>query len=490
MSTRRWCRRSGRKTQYALALTAALIALAGLACGQNGDTSADATLARTISVLEGLIQEELDAGVPSISLALMVGDEVVWSGAYGYANVGLKAAATTESLYNTASTLKPVTATAVLTLVEHGKLRLDDPVNLYLGEHPVMDDPENSVTVRSLLDHTSGLSDDLGQTMASVLERRRPQAVGLHEVPATMRSRWPVGDEWRYNNSAYAVAGLLIEKLSGMSYEEYIVAHVLAPLGITAARPVNPDAAMAEMMAFPYLEDTDGSFRPVARTRTDLYPAGDAWVRPQDMIRFLGAHLNEGVFEGERILSGELVEEAHRANMEDYGLGWWTREDEQGHRLIQHGGMGHGYSVTMIGDKDARVGVYAMANASTQANYRVADAAVKLLRGEEYAGPAERVAVALDPAQWDRLTGMYWYDEFESRVEVTAEDDRLLLEYLDLNPGSQLVFHPESDTRFFQRKSFDLELEFREGDAGEIEGFRMRQFFLDYGFFERLPDSR
>ena len=490
MSNRGWCRRSGRKTRYALAPTATLIALAGLACGQNGDTSADATLAHTISVLEGLIQEELDAGVPSISLSLLVGDEVVWSGAYGYANVGLKAPATTESLYNTASTLKPVTATAVLTLVEQGRLGLDDPVNRYLGEHPVMDDPPNSVTVRSLLDHTSGLSDELGQTMTSVLDRRRPQPVGLQEIPATMKTRWPVGERWRYNNSAYAVAGLLIEKLSGMSYEEFIVTRVLAPLGVAAAHPVNPDAAMAEMMAFPYLEDPDGSFRPAAGSQTDLYPAGDAWVRPQDMIRFLGAHLNEGVFEGERILSGELVEEAHRANMEDYGLGWWTRVDEKGHRLILHGGMGYGYSVTMIGDKDARVGVYAMANASTQANYRVADAAVKLLRGEEYAGPAERVAVSLEPAQWDRLTGMYWYDDFDSRVEITAEDGMLLLEYLDLDPGSRLVFHPESGTRFFQRKSLDLELEFREDDAGEIVGFSMRQFFLDYGFLERLSDSR
>lgn len=472
------------------AATAALVAVAGLACGKDGDTSADPALAHTISVLEGLIQEELDAGVPSISLSLLVGDEVVWSGAYGYANVGLKAPATTESLYNTASTLKPVTATAVLTLVEQGRLGLDDPVNLYLGEHRVMDDPGNSVTVRSLLDHTSGLSDELGQTMTSVVDRQPPHPVALHEIPGTMNTRWPVGDRWRYNNSAYAVAGLLVEKLSGMSYEEYIVARVLTPLGVAAAHPVNPTDAMAEMMTFPYLEDPDGSFRPVARTWTDLYPAGDAWVRPQDMIRFLGAHLNGGVFGGSRILSQELVEEAHRANMEDYGLGWWTRLDEQGHRLILHGGMGHGYSVTMIGDKDARVGVYAMANASTQANYRVADAAVKLLRGDEYSGPVARVAVDLELAQLNRLTGMYWDDDFESRVEVTAIDGRLLFEYLDLNPGSPLVFYPESDTRFFQRGSFDLELEFREGDDGEIEGFRMRQFFLDYGFFERLPESR
>jgi CubicO group peptidase (beta-lactamase class C family) len=66
-----------------------------------------------------------------------------------------------------------------------------------------------------------------------------------------------VGDKWRYNNSAYALAGLLIEKISGMPYEDYIVKHVLTPLGITVTHPVNPTDAMYEMLTVPYIP-TDG----------------------------------------------------------------------------------------------------------------------------------------------------------------------------------------------------------------------------------------
>jgi hypothetical protein len=72
--------------------------------------------------------------------------------------------------------------------------------------------------------------------------------------------------------------------------------------------------------------------------------------------------------------------------------------------------------------------------------------------------------------------------------KLTSENDKLYMEYVDLNPGTKLVFYPESETRFFQKKSLDIELEFKEGDSGKIEGFRMLQFFLDYGFMKRMEE--
>jgi len=95
------------------------------------------TLDHVKSTLEKLIEKEMSEGLPSASLALVAGDRVIWSTAYGYANVRMKIPATPETFYPTASTLKPVTATAILTLVEQGKCKLDDPVNKYLGGHAV-----------------------------------------------------------------------------------------------------------------------------------------------------------------------------------------------------------------------------------------------------------------------------------------------------------------------------------------------------------------
>src|SRR5215204_3719243 len=97
-------------------------------------------LEKTKTVLTNLIEETLkEKGVPSISIVLVRGDSIVWKEAFGYSNVRTKTPATPETIYNVASTFKAVTATAVMQLAEQGKLKLDHPVNRYLGDLAVRD---------------------------------------------------------------------------------------------------------------------------------------------------------------------------------------------------------------------------------------------------------------------------------------------------------------------------------------------------------------
>ena len=92
-------------------------------------------LEKTKTVLTGLIEKTLaDNGIPSMSIALVRGDSIVWTAAFGYANMRTRTPATTETLYSTGSSFKSVTATAVMQLAEQGKIKLDDPINRYLGE--------------------------------------------------------------------------------------------------------------------------------------------------------------------------------------------------------------------------------------------------------------------------------------------------------------------------------------------------------------------
>src|ERR1051325_8832463 len=122
----------------------ALVALPGsTAIAQNGRFD----LQKTKTVLTGLVEKTLaENGIPSMSIALVRGDSIVWKAAFGYANVRTRTPATTETLYSTGSSFKSVTATAVMQLVEQGKMKLDDPINRYLGESQVKDQPEKPVT--------------------------------------------------------------------------------------------------------------------------------------------------------------------------------------------------------------------------------------------------------------------------------------------------------------------------------------------------------
>src|SRR5262245_59843139 len=104
------------------------------------------------------------------------------------------------------------------------------------------------------------------------------------------------------------MAGLLVEKISGMEYEKYMVEKILKPLGVTTPHPVYPSPEMVELMALPYnAGGGSGQPKPVEQVHFDVYPAGDIYLTAEDMARFLGAHVNGGIFNGHRILSEASV---------------------------------------------------------------------------------------------------------------------------------------------------------------------------------------
>src|SRR6187200_2223914 len=137
-----------------LVLLVLVVLPAPTAIAQSGRFDLD----KTKTVLTGLIEKTLaENGIPSMSIALVRGDSVVWKAAFGYANMHTRTPATTETLYSTGSSFKSVTATAVMQLAEQGKLKLDDPINRYLGESPVKDSNTKPVTFTHILSHWSGL---------------------------------------------------------------------------------------------------------------------------------------------------------------------------------------------------------------------------------------------------------------------------------------------------------------------------------------------
>ena len=406
-------------------------------------------LDRTKTVLSGLIQKTLkDTGVPSISIALVRGNAIVWKAAFGYANVRTKTPATPETIYNAASTFKSVTATALMQLAGQGKFKLDDPVNRYLGEFGVKDriQSDKPVTFTHVLSHWSGLTSWPGRgeaTMKPIWSRELPET--LEQVVPQLYSIRPPETKFEYNNYGYGLAGLLLERISGEAYEKYVCEHVLKPLGVTTPHPVYPSPEMVELMALPYDIGTNGRPQPAPQVLTDVYPAGGtAYLTAEDMARFLGAHVNGGVFQGQRVLSEASVKEMHEPRFGgNYGFGLRIRKMANGHTLIRHTGRMPGMCSMMMGDVDAHVGVYYMANASDD-RFDIADVAIALLRGESYP-LAERQATQVDPQVLDRYVGVY---ETEHDVfTITREGPKLILQKNKNPKKGQLL--AETSTLFF-----------------------------------------
>jgi len=377
-------------------------------------TGAPAHLERTRNTLSREIEAVLkESGIPSLSIALMKDDRLLWTGAFGYSNVKLKVPATPDTIYSTGSCFKSVTAMAVMQLVESGKLKLDAPANEYLGVHRIRDMSAvgKPVTLRHLLSHHSGLVAK-GETPAEnsvtvpLWERRLPKT--LEELTGELEARDAPGATHRYSNYGYALAGLLVQKVSGRSYEQYIVEKILRPLGVEHSRPIHPTPEMGEEMALPYRLE-NGKAVPQERVRFDVYPAGDAYLSVPAMSAILLTHLNGGRHQGVPLLSSESLAEMHRPQLaSQYGLGVGTRSAD-GERLITHAGGVPGYSTHFLLGLDSGVGVYLAANAGgahARLTY-LAQLSLDLLRGKKPGTGLVReivgLGVALAP---DETTGL------------------------------------------------------------------------------------
>ena len=447
----------------------AILALLSLPASPAFAQSGRFDLPKTKTVLTGLVEKTLrDNGIPSMSIALVRGDSIVWTAAFGYANMRTKTPATTETIYSTGSSFKSVTATAVMQLAEQGKLKLDEPINKYLGDAKVKDSSSTPVTFTHILSHWSGLKN--GAETQPIWGRRLPSTLeGFTSALTWVRAP---ETKWEYNNFAYGTAGLLVQKISGVEYEQYMVDNILTPLGVTTPHPVYPSPEMVERMALPYSAGgTFGKPAPVAQVHFDVYPAGDIYLRAADMARYLIAQLNGGVFQGKRILSEASVREMHTKRFGgDYGYGFWmVRDTASGHTLIHHGGAIAGQRAFLIGDLDAKVGVYYMTNSdfnpdgTAPGQSEIVYAALTLLRGENYIPRAETKGIAVNETLLTSYVGSYSVGG--ATITVSRVGRALAFQQNGQSTITELL--PVTATRFLLRGS-KIAVTF-EGDAGRIE---------------------
>jgi CubicO group peptidase (beta-lactamase class C family) len=262
------------------------------------------------------------------------GREVRKLSTYGVANVELSVPVEPQTVFNLASISKVFTSVAVMSLVESGKLGLDDPIGKYLDQLP---QTWHRVKIRQLLSHTSGLPDiviNADVSLATVAETTPAALKILRDRPLDFEP----GKKWRYNQTNYLLLSMLIEKLSGQTFATYCKSHLFAPFGIDSAvyadeRKVIPRRAseytildIANEKLFDHIEALDYRASPM------LDPAGGLNISITDFSRWLVA-LEDGRLLGRQSLKllwtpaalndGSTVDKLSLpAPWRSYGLGW------------------------------------------------------------------------------------------------------------------------------------------------------------------------
>lgn len=310
--------------------------------------------------------------VPSIAVAVARDGKIIWEEGFGWADRERKIAATPHMMYSLASISKPMTATAILKLVERGTVQLDRPINDYLGVGKLtgLAGDAREATVRRVLSHTAGLPLHY-QFFYQNAGYERPsmdETIGRYGILVN-----PPGEVYEYSNLGYGILDHVIARASGQSYAEYMRAEVFRPLGMTRTS-VDVAPGLEPYVAQRY--DSKGRAIPFY---TFDHPGGSAvYASAHDLARFAMFHLKNRLPDQRRILADSTIDLMQRIHTPDttaggYGLGWGITRDDNGHRVVGHTGGMPGVSTVLNLYPSENVAVVVLSNKSSPAPFRIAE---------------------------------------------------------------------------------------------------------------------
>jgi NADH:ubiquinone reductase (H+-translocating) len=316
---------------------------------------------RTFDSVDAYVTETMRAArIPGVSVAIVAGDRVAYLKGFGRADASGRPV-TPQTPFLIGSVTKSMTALAVLQLVDEGKVDLDAPVQRYIPWFRAADSIASArITVRHLLTMSSGLPQSYATQLRTDRDDRALERTVRHVRNAELTG--PVGSAVGYSNANYETLGLIVQTVSGTSYEEYVQRHVFAPLDMRNSF-VSQDAAMRHGMASGH-RWWFGIPVPAALpyNRGEL-PAGYVIASAEDMSHYMIAELNDGRFGSASVLSPRGMALRHtEPPPKAYCYGWeFVRSN--GRVLIDHDGGTADFQTSLFMDPEAHVGVFVAANA-------------------------------------------------------------------------------------------------------------------------------
>lgn len=413
--------------------------------------------------------------VPGVSVAFFDHGQIIWTRAYGFADVAAKKPVTPETLFQAASISKPVTALAALHLVQEGKLSLDEDVNVKLRTWKV---PENEftekekVTVRRILSHSAGLTvhgfpgyaaGEPIPTVVQILNGEKPantEPIRVDVVPGTL---------WRYSGGGYVVLQTLLGDITGKPFPELLSELVLRPAGMTHSTyeqplPKNlwPDAAT------PYRANGD----PVTggwHTYPEMAAAG-LWTTPSDLARVAIEVQKEYAGTSSKILSQDMARQMLTHQMGSWGLGFGL-ESTGNKPSFSHGGANEGFRCNLFAYTDGGQGLAVMTNSDsggelTQEIYR----SVAKEYGWPDFHPAEHALAKVDPATIASYAGTYEIPDV-GKLVITEKSNQLYVQADPFGPDP-IELLPDSATEFFMLDG-DVTFSFQKNEKGAVTGLTL-----------------
>jgi CubicO group peptidase (beta-lactamase class C family) len=398
---------------------ASLIMIGGssVVCAQLDPESSESqtTRARTMTagdletLMDQIIAQQLETQhIPGATVAVVKDGKVLLTKGYGFADLEKKTPVIAEkTLFRTGSVAKLFTWTAIMQLVEQGKLDLNADINTYLGGFKIPATYPQPITLKHLLTHTAGFEDRLIGTVRQRAEDLEPLASFLAErIPARV---YPPGTITAYSNYGASLAGHIVEQTSGIPYERYVEKNIFRPLQMTRTDFTQPPKEFASDMANGYAYN-NGQFQRGAFEVMQVVPAGSLSATASDMAHFVLAQLQGGDFKGKRILQPDTVKEMQRQQFANdprvsgMAYGFYAAK-VQGQRVLLHHGETNYFRTLLALLPEQKLGLYVAYNAP--AGSIATDALLDAVLERYFpvtTTPAKQTGVAIDTK---RFAGTY-----------------------------------------------------------------------------------
>jgi CubicO group peptidase (beta-lactamase class C family) len=380
------------------------------------------------------------------------------------ANFELKVPNSSETRYHIASVSKSFTAAAILQLEEQGRLSVSDPVSKYVPAFPNGD----RITLNHLLTHSSGIPDINGIEGIDTFERSPHTLEQIIAKFAGLPLEFAPGAKQSYSNSNYNLLALILEKVSGERYEDYLRRHIFEPAGMKDTGVDDDASRLIPNVASGYTPAGVSGFENASYLDwSNKEGNGNLYSTVDDLYRFDRA-LNTDV------LLKKATQQKYFVEADDNFYGWYIWNQRLGHHLLAARGHGPGFTAELGRYPDDDVTIISLTNSYGTASQKpLSEALEAIVFGQEVPPAPPQRAVAVPETMLASYAGQYQYgpDFFDpnEKFTLTAKDGFLLMHIGDRNAA--LV--PVSETAFLERTFFG-QIEMTKDAAGKVTGLTCR----------------
>ncbi len=416
--------------------------------------------------IDQTLSQEYDLNQPGIAVLVAQGNEVIFEKSYGLANLEDQTPLSTDMVFEIGSMTKQFTSTAILQLVEQGKIELDAPIQQYIDAYPEKRYP---ITVHHLLSQTSGIPEffDVDENEFDLLNQKHTpeELINYYKNEPLL---FEPGTAFKYSNSNYPLLGLIIEKVAQMPLAEYFEQFIFEPLEMTnTSLWYQEEDQPAAPTGYRFNSENELVMSPPIDGST-VYAAGGIVSTLRDLFKWYQALRTPNYISKNIVRQLQREKKTSRRKGTGYGYGFFL-EELQGQPVIQHGGNMYGFTSTAMYLPKQDVYVCVLSNRALDNTKNIA----RYIASQVIERPMEYYR-QLHPSQAVAYTGKYQLTEPQERVlEILIYEGNLVMYFPDA-PGTEVALL-NTGTDAFTAPNINFRVEFNRNPSGEVESFTVFQ---------------